>query len=78
MPDMEGFEIARFISSVVATIFWVALGVALLIVAAKVIDFVDKGIDFQAEILKGNIAVAILISAYLLGLACIIATVIRS
>lgn len=66
-----------FLNSVAATVVWVLIGVVLLFGAVKLIDRFDP-LDFAAEIRRGNVAAAILLAAYLLGLAYIIATVIRS
>ncbi len=74
---METFPFLAFLNSVAATVVWVLIGTLLLFAGTRLFDLVDR-IDFHAEICKGNVAAAIMLGAYLLGLAYIIATVIRT
>lgn len=70
-------QVLGFLNSVASTVVWVAIGTALLFVAKRVIDFFDP-CDYAAEIMRGNVAAAVIMAAYLLGLAFIIATIVRT
>lgn len=59
------------LSQVGSVIFWALVGVIILLAADHIIDRVDP-LDFDAEIKKGNIAAAIVMSALILGVAIII------
>ena len=48
------------------------LGVALMFVSYRVIDWLTPGVDFPAELKKGNIAVGIFIAAIFMAIAIII------
>jgi putative membrane protein len=54
------------------------LGIVLTIIGYFVFDFVERRIDFAEEIKKGNIAVAILVAAFLLGICFIIGRTVGS
>ena len=58
-----------------STIGWAAVGVAVLYGATRLFDFIDP-IDYKAEIAEGNIAAAVKMGAFILGLAAIITAVI--
>ena len=60
--------------SIIGTNFlYAALGVLLMFVAFRVIDWLTPGVDFNDELRKGNIAVGIFIAAIFLSIAIIIA-----
>jgi uncharacterized membrane protein YjfL (UPF0719 family) len=55
-----------------------ALGVVLSFVGYKVFDIVETKIDFAAEIRKGNVAAAMVIGAFLIGICYIIGRAVGS
>ncbi len=55
-----------------AAALWTLLGIALLIFGYKVFDWVIRKVNFDEELKKGNIAVAIVAAAMILGIALII------
>lgn len=69
--------IGNFLNSVAATVIWVVVGAVLLYGGLRLLDRLDP-IDYHAEIKQGNVAAAIVQAAYLIGLAYLIATIIRS
>ena len=60
-------------SIVALNILYAVLGVVLMFVSYRVIDFLTPAVDFPAELRKGNIAVAIVIAAIFVAIAMIIA-----
>ena len=54
------------------TVLYAVIGVTLLFVAYKVIDLLLTKINFEDELKKGNIAVAIFIAALFISIAIII------
>ena len=59
--------------SIVALNFvYAALGVVLMYVSYRVIDWLTPDVDFPAELKRGNIAVAIFMAAIFLSIALII------
>ncbi len=60
--------------SIVGTNFlYAALGVGLMFLAFRVIDWLTPGVDFNEELRKGNVAVGIFIAAIFISVAMIIA-----
>ena len=60
--------------SIVALNFlYAVLGVVLMFVSYRLIDFLTPAVDFPTELRKGNIAVAIVIAAIFVAIAMIIA-----
>jgi putative membrane protein len=51
---------------------YAVLGVVLMFLSYRVIDWCTPGVDFPAELKKGNIAVGIFIAAIFLAIAIII------
>jgi uncharacterized membrane protein YjfL (UPF0719 family) len=49
------------------------MGIAMVVIGFKVFDLVITRIDLEAEILKGNLAAAILSAAAIMGISIIIA-----
>lgn len=59
--------------SIVALNFlYAALGVAMMFVAYRVIDFLTPKVDFEDELRKGNIAVGLFIAAIFISVAIVI------
>ena len=58
-----------------STLGWSVVGVIVLYAATRLFDFIDP-VDYRAEIAEGNIAAAIKMAAFILGLAGIITAVI--
>jgi putative membrane protein len=51
---------------------YAALGVALMFVSYKVIDWLTPQVDFPAELRKGNIAVGLVVAAIFISIALIV------
>lgn len=60
------------LSIVVLNFVYAGLGVVLMYASYRIIDKLTKSIDFQAELKRGNIAIAIFIGALFLSIAIII------
>ncbi|MFN8580424.1 MAG: DUF350 domain-containing protein [Gemmatimonadaceae bacterium] len=56
-----------------ANFLYAALGVVLMFVAYRVIDWLTPEVNFTEELRKGNVAVGIFIAAIFLSIAMIIA-----
>ena len=57
---------------VALTFLYAVLGVVLMFIAYRVIDWLTPQVDFAVELKKGNVAVAIFIAAIFLSIAIII------
>lgn len=55
-----------------------AVGIVLSIFGYKLFDLVETRIDFAEEIKKGNLAVAIVVGAFLIGICIIIGRAVGS
>jgi uncharacterized membrane protein YjfL (UPF0719 family) len=55
-----------------------ALGILMTIIGYKLFDLIETKIDFAAEIKKGNVAAAIVIGAFLIGICFIIGRAVGS
>jgi uncharacterized membrane protein YjfL (UPF0719 family) len=53
-------------------LLYAALGVVLMFVSYRVIDFLTPQVDFPAELKRGNVAVAIFIAALFVSIALIV------
>ena len=51
---------------------YAALGVVMMFIAYRVIDFLTPAVDFQEELKRGNVAVGIFIAAIFISVAIII------
>ena len=60
------------ISIVALNFLYAALGVVLMYVSYRVIDWLTPDVDFPAELKRGNVAVAIFMAAIFLSIALII------
>lgn len=69
-------ELTSFLASVLSSIVWAAIGVAILIAASWVFDKLHP-IDFHAEIKRGNTAAALFLSSAVLGIALIVFAAVR-
>ncbi len=54
-------------------VLYAVLGVVLMYLSFRVIDALSPRIDFEEELRKGNVAVAIMVAALFLAIAIIIA-----
>ena len=54
------------------------VGIILAIVGYKLFDLVETRIDFADELRKGNVAVAILVGAFLIGICFIVGRTVGS
>jgi uncharacterized membrane protein YjfL (UPF0719 family) len=52
---------------------YAALGVVLMFVSYRVIDWLTPQVDFPTELRNGNVAVAIVIASIFIGIAIIVA-----
>jgi putative membrane protein len=68
---------AQFWFNAFAALIFGALGIALLLLGYFGFDFFARKIDVQAELNRGNVAVAIVVAALLLSLAFIVTHVVR-
>jgi putative membrane protein len=70
-------DIARELSIFVSTIIYAMLGMVLLFLGYRVFDWMTPG-DSQKKIFEeGNLAVAVLIGSFILGLAIVILSAIH-
>ena len=60
------------LSIVALNFLYAALGVVLMYVSYRVIDWLTPDVDFPAELKRGNVAVAIFMAAIFLSIALII------
>ena len=56
----------------------IAMGIMLVVVGYKVFDKLTKKLDFDDLLIKGNLAMAIVIGSFILGLCHIIARVVSA
>ena len=54
------------------------LGIVLAVVGYKLFDLIETKVDFADEIKKGNVAVAIVVGAFLIGICFIIGRAVGS
>ncbi len=57
---------------IILNFLYAALGVILMFIAYRVIDWLTPQVDFPQELRKGNVAVAIFIAAIFVSIALII------
>ena len=67
-----------FLSDIVAVVAFGLLAIGLLVFGFKVFDKLTPAISFDENLNKGNLAVAIVIGAFLLGISYIVASVLSS
>jgi len=67
--------VMQVVERVLATIGWSLLGVILLYLCVRLFDRLDP-IDYRNEVLKGNVAAGIIVSALIAAMAAIIISVI--
>ena len=67
----------QFPGGVVQAIVFGLIGLGILVLGFKIFDWLTPGVDFRKELgEKHNIALAVVIAAYLLGVAYIVAHVV--
>jgi putative membrane protein len=72
------FTTARYWEGVGNSILYSVLGIALMLFAMKVFDWISPKIDMQTELAeKKNTAVAIVVAAVILGVSYVVATAIQ-
>ena len=72
------FTTARYWEGVGNSILYSVLGIALMLFAMKVFDWISPKIDVQTELAeKKNTAVAIVVAAVILGVSYVVATAIQ-
>jgi putative membrane protein len=67
-----------FTGDLVATIAFGILAILLLIAGYRLFDWLTPKLDFNAEIQKGNVAMAIVVAGFILGLAYVVARVVAA
>ena len=67
-----------FLGDIVASVAFGLLAILLLVFGFKVFDRLTPKIDFTATLNQGNLAVAVVIGAFLLGVSYIVAHVLAS
>ena len=67
-----------FLTDIVAVVAFGLLAILLLVFGFKVFDKLTPNIAFDETLNKGNIAVAIVIGAFLLGISYIVASVLSA
>ena len=55
-----------------------ALGIVMSVIGYKLFDLIETKIDFAEEIKKGNVAAAVVVGAFLLGICFIIGRTVGS
>lgn len=67
-----------FLGDITATLAFGFLAILLVIAGYKLFDKVVTRIDFDEELKKGNVAMAIVIGAFILGLCFVVGQVVTS
>jgi len=63
---------------IIATFVFGLIAILLLLIGYKGFDRLTPGVSFDAELAKGNKAVAIVVSAFILGLCWVLVSVVTS
>ena len=66
----------NLLTSVAGSLIFGCLGIGLLVLGYFVFDILVKKVDFSEELKKGNVSVAVVVAAFLLGLSYIVAHVV--
>lgn len=69
-------DVAAVLSSILSSVIWSLVGVALLLMAVKIFDWADP-IPYHDEIRKGNVAAGVVLGAVVLGMSIIIFAAVR-
>lgn len=67
-----------FLGDITATLVFGFVAILLIIAGYKLFDFALKGLAFDDEIKKGNLSMAIIIAALILGICYVVGTVISA
>lgn len=67
-----------FLSDIISTVAFGIVAILLIIVGYKAFDKMVKGLDFDDLIRKGNVAMAIVIGSFILGLCHVVARVVSA
>jgi putative membrane protein len=67
-----------FLSDLAVTVAFGIIAILLLVLGYKVFDKLTPGVEFDADLKKGNIATAIVMGSFLLGICYVIAHVISA
>lgn len=67
-----------FTGDLVATLAFGMLAILLVIFGYRFFDWVTPKLDFDAEIQKGNLAMAIMVGAFILGLCYVVGRVVAA
>ena len=67
-----------FLGDLAATAAFGVAAIILVVVGYKVFDKLTPGLDFDAELRKGNVALAIVIGSFILGVCHVVARVVSS
>lgn len=72
------FTTVHYWEGVASSVIYSLLGIALMLLAMKIFDWISPKIDVQTELAeKKNTAVAIVVAAVILGVSYVVATAIR-
>ena len=75
--ESSGLFSNKFWEGYVHSILWGLLGIALMLLAMKVFDWISPRIDIQTELAeKKNMAVAVVVAAIIIGVSYIVGVVI--
>jgi uncharacterized membrane protein YjfL (UPF0719 family) len=67
-----------FLSDLISTVAFGIVAILLVIVGYKAFDKLVKGLDFDDLIRKGNVAMAIVVGSFILGLCYVIGKVVSA
>ncbi|MDB6031946.1 MAG: hypothetical protein JWM16_2284 [Verrucomicrobiales bacterium] len=67
-----------FLSDLISTVAFGIVAILLLILGYKAFDKLVKGLDFDDLIRKGNVAMAIVVGSFILGLCYVIGKVVSA
>lgn len=67
-----------FLSDLISTVGFGIVAILLIIVGYKAFDLLVKGLDFDDLIRKGNVAMAIVVASFILGLCHVVARVVSA
>jgi uncharacterized membrane protein YjfL (UPF0719 family) len=67
-----------FTGDLIATVAFGIVAILLVVAGYRLFDYLTPKLDFDAEIQKGNVAMAILVAAFVLGLSYVIARVVAA
>lgn len=67
-----------FFSDLVSTMGFGLVAILLVVVGYKVFDWLTPKLDFDDQLIKGNIAIAIIIGSFIIGVCLVVARVVSA